>query len=187
MAVDSRRRRFSLDEYHRMGEVGIFRPDDRVELIEGEIIEMAPLGSVHAATVTKIVESFMRRLGDRATVRSQNPLLIQERESEPEPDVMLLTRRADFYRGAHPVPDDVRLIIEVADSSLRYDRLTKFPLYARAGIVEAWLADTDHGRIEIHRRPTPRGYEDVQRPNREDRFACLAFADIEMTVTDLLV
>ena len=186
MAVTATRRRFTLAEYHRMGEVGILRPDDRVELIDGEIIEMAPIGTLHAATVTRICEFFVRRLGDRATIRSQNPLLIPDHESEPEPDVMLLTRRADFYARAHPVPADVRLLIEVADSSLRYDRLTKFPLYARAGVAEAWLVDVEHRRVELHRRPAERGYAEISRPETGDGFASLAFPDIEVTGADML-
>jgi len=186
MAVTATRRRFTLDEYHRMGEVGILRPDDRVELIEGEIIQMTPIGSLHAATVTRIYEFFVRRLGERATVRSQNPLVIPDRESEPEPDVMLLTRRTDFYARAHPEPPDVRLLIEVADSSLRYDRLTKVPLYARAGVAEAWVVDVDHRRVEIHRRPTARGYQDVRTPGPEERFSPLAFPDVAVAIADLL-
>lgn len=186
MAVTLTRRRFTLDQYHRMGEVGIFRPGDRVELIEGEIIERAPIGSLHAATVARIQEFFARRLGERATVWGQNPLLMPRHESEPEPDVMLLERREDFYARGHPQPSDVRLLIEVADSSLRYDRLTKFPLYARAGVAEAWLVDIEMRRVEIHRRPTTRGYQDVERPAPDTRFAALAFPDVAVTLADLL-
>ena len=186
MAVTLRRRRFTLDQYHRMGEVGIFRPGDRVELIEGEVIEMAPIGSLHAATVTRIHEFFVRQLGERATVRAQNPLLMPHHQSEPEPDVMLLTRRADFYARAHPEPPDVRLLIEVADSSLRYDRLTKIPLYARAGIAEAWVVDVDHRRVEVHRGPTARGYQDVRTPGPDDQFSPLAFPDVSVMLADLL-
>jgi Uma2 family endonuclease len=186
MAVTLRRRRFTLDQYHRMGEVGILRPGDRVELIEGEIIEMAPIGSVHAATVARIQEFFAKRLGERAIVWVQNPLLIPRHESEPEPDVMLLERRADFYARGHPQPPDVRLLVEVADSSLLYDRRTKFPLYARAGVAEAWLVDVEARRVEIHREPTARGYQDVQLPAADARFASLAFPDLPVTLTDLL-
>lgn len=133
MAVTLRRRRFTLDQYHRMGEVGIFDPDDRVELIEGEIIEMAPIGSLHAATVTRIHELFARRLGERAIVWVQNPLLIPRHESEPEPDVMLLERREDFYARGHPQPPDVRLLIEVADSSE--------PVNESSAARSAWAVD----------------------------------------------
>ena len=186
MAVGARRRRFTLDEYHQMGRVGILHAEDRVELIEGEILEMTPIGSVHAATVTRIHELFVRRLGERATVRAQNPLLMRPQASELEPDVMLLIRRADFYARAHPEPLDVRLLIEVADSSVRYDRLTKFPLYARAGVAEAWLVDVDQRRVEVHRGPGARGYEEVRAPGRDDHFSPLAFPDVSVTLADLL-
>jgi Uma2 family endonuclease len=186
MAVTLRRRRFTLDQYHRMGEAGIFHPDDRVELIEGEIIEMTPIGSLHAATVTRIHEFFVTRLGERATVRAQNPLVMPRHESEPEPDVMLLERRADFYARAHPQPPDVRLLVEVADSSVLYDRRTKFPLYARAGAAEAWLVDVEARRVEIHRQPTARGYQDVELPEPDTSFAPLAFPDVAVTLADLL-
>jgi Uma2 family endonuclease len=186
MAVTARRRRFTLDQYHRMGEAGIFAPGDRVELIEGEIIEMAPIGTPHASTVARIHHFFAMRLGERATIWIQNPLLLRRHESEPEPDVMLLTRRPDFYAGAHPEPPDVRLLIEVADSSLRYDRLTKVPLYARAGINEVWVVDVDHRRVEIHLVPTALGYQDVRTPGPDERFAPLAFPDVAVTLADLL-
>lgn len=186
MAVPLKRRRFTLDQYHRMGEVGIFHPQDRVELIEGEIIEMTPIGSRHAATVARVTSFFVTRLGSRATVWSQNPLVMPRQESEPEPDVMVLVPRADFYAPAHPEPPDVRLLIEVADSSLLYDQRTKFPLYARAGIAEAWLVDVDGRRVEIHRGPTPAGFRDVRLPGPDERVTPLAFPDVSVTLADLL-
>jgi Uma2 family endonuclease len=186
MAVQVRRRRFTLDEYHRMGEVGILHEDSRVELIEGEIIEMTPIGNLHAATVARIQDFLAKRLGDRALVWTQNPLLLTRHRSEPQPDIIILDRHADFYASALPEPPDVRWLIEVADSSLRYDRLTKFPLYARAGVAEAWLVDVEHRRIEIHRGPAARGYQDVRTPSRDERFASLAFPDVTVTLADLL-
>ena len=128
MAVALKRRRFTLDEYHLMGETGILGPNDRVELIEGEIIETSPIGSRHAATVARIQHLFSSRLGDRAVVWVQNPLLLTRHQSEPEPDLMLLAPRADFYAGGLPEPPSVRLLVEVVDSSLLYDRRTKFPI-----------------------------------------------------------
>jgi len=183
MAVTLRRRRFTLDEYHRMGETGILGLDDRVELIEGEIIEMSPIGSRHAATVTRIQHLFSRSLGERAVVWVQNPLRLTQYQSEPVPDVMLLAPRADFYAGGLPEPRDVRLLVEVADSSLAYDRRTKFPLYARSGVAEAWLADLDAGRLEIHRGA---GYRDVRIPRTDETFSAGAFADLPLMVRDLL-
>jgi len=183
MAVALRRRRFTLDEYHRMGETGILGPQDRVELIEGEIIEMSPIGSRHAGTVARIQHLFSTRLGDRAVVWSQNPLLLVYHQSEPEPDIMLLAPRPDFYVARLPEPPDVQLLIEVADSSLPYDRRTKFPLYARSGVTEAWLVDLDAGRLEIHRGA---GYRDVRIPRIDETFSPGAFVDLPLTVRDLL-
>ena len=186
MAVGVRRRRFTLDEYHRMGEAGILPPDSRVELIEGEIIQMAPIGALHAAVVARVSAFFTDRLRDRATVWPQNPLLMAHHQSEPQPDVILLERRDDFYAGALPAPEDVLLIIEVAESSLRYDRAAKFPLYARAGVGEAWLVDLDQRRIEIHRGPGARRYADVRILAGAERFTALAFPDVAVSSTDLL-
>jgi Uma2 family endonuclease len=186
MAVTVRRRRFTLDEYHRVGEVGILHEDDRVELIEGEIIEMTPIDSRHAATVARIQHFFSTRLGDRATVWGQNPLLMPRFESEPQPDVILLAPRADFYAGALPEPPDVRLLVEIADSSLPYDRRRKFPLYARAGVGEAWLVDLDGRRLEIHRWPAAGGYQDIRSPGPDETFTTLAFPDVAVTLADLI-
>jgi Uma2 family endonuclease len=186
MALTLRRRRFTLDEYHRMGEAGILGEDDRVELIEGEIIEMSPIGSRHAGTVARIQHLFSTRLGDRAVVWSQNPLLLARHQSEPQPDVVLLAPRADFYTGRLPGPPDVRLLVEVADASLLYDRRMKLPLYARAGVVEAWLADLEAGRIEIHHGPTGGRYRRVRVPRVSEPFAPAAFPDLAVTLAELL-
>jgi Uma2 family endonuclease len=186
MAVAVRRRRFTLDEYHRMGEVGILHEDDRVELIEGEIIEMTPIGSRHAATVARINLFFSIRVADRAVVWGQNPLLLPRFESEPQPDVILLAHRPDFYASALPEPPDVQLLVEVADSSLAYDRRTKLPLYARAGVAEAWLVNLVVPRVEVHCGPGEAGYHDVSIPGADERFAPLAFPDLTVTVRDLL-
>jgi Uma2 family endonuclease len=186
MAVPLRRRRFTLDEYHRMGETGILHEDSRVELIEGEIIEMSPIGSRHAATVARIQALFAERLQRRAIVWTQNPLLMPRHESEPQPDVILLDHRADFYASALPEPRDVRLLVEVADSSLAYDRHTKIPLYALAGVEEVWIVDVDHRRVEIHRGPGARRFRDVRTAGPDERFAPLAFPDVDLTLADLL-
>jgi len=186
VAVTLRRRRFTLDEYHRMGEAGILGVDDRVELIEGEIIEMSPIGSRHAGTVARIQHLFSIRLLDQAVVWSQNPLLLVRHQSEPEPDVMLLAPRADFYSGGLPEPPDVRLLVEVADSSLQYDRRTKFPLYARSGVAEAWLVDLDSGRLEVHRGAGGTGYRDVRVLRADEMFSPTAFPDLAITLRDLI-
>jgi Uma2 family endonuclease len=186
MAVTLRRRRFTLDEYHRMAETGVLGPDDRVELIEGEIVEMAPIGSRHAGTVARIHHLFSTRLGARAVVWSQNPLLLVQHQSEPEPDIMLLEPRTDFYAAGLPEPPALRLLIEVAETSLPYDRRTKFPLYARSGVAEAWLIDLDGRRLEIHRSPSHVGYRDVRVAGPDEVFAPAAFPDLTLTLRDLL-
>ena len=186
MAVTVKRRRFTLDEYHRMGEAGILGEDDRVELIEGEIVVMTPIGSLHASTVARIQAFFTLRLAERAVVWTQNPVLLPALISEPQPDVMLLAPRADFYASALPEPRDVRLLIEVADSSLAYDRRTKIPLYARAGVAESWLVNLEAARIDVHSGAGVSGYSDVRTPGRGERFSPLAFPDITVTLADLL-
>ncbi|MGH7277399.1 MAG: Uma2 family endonuclease [Candidatus Rokuibacteriota bacterium] len=186
MAVTLRRRRFTIDEYHRMGAAGILDEDDRIELIEGEIIEMAPIGSRHAAAVARISYVFSTRLGDRAVVWSQNPLLLTRYQSEPQPDVMLLAPRSDFYAAGLPQPPDVRLLVEVADASLSYERRTKFPLYARSGVEEAWLVDLEAGRVELHRGAAAAGYRDVSIRGADELFSPVTLPDLILTLRDLL-
>jgi len=152
-----RRHRYTRAEYCRMAEAGILGRDDRVELIEGEIIDMAPTGSQHAGTVIYLNTVLQAALRGSALVSLQNPLVIDE-YSEPEPDAALLRPRQDFYRDAHPRAQDVLLVIEVADSSLGYDRDVKLPLYARHGIPEAWLVDLEHRRLERYAGPQADGY-----------------------------
>jgi Uma2 family endonuclease len=185
MAVELKRRRFTLDEYHRMGETGILGEDDRVELIDGEIIQMSAIGSRHAGTVARIHHLFSTRLGSRAVVWSQNPLLLARHQSEPEPDILVLAPRADFYTARLPEPRDVWLLIEVADSSLFYDRGTKFPLYARAGVAEAWLADIDARRLEMHQGRGRARYRNVRLPSEDETFSSAAFPDLTLTLRDL--
>ncbi|MGE3595957.1 MAG: Uma2 family endonuclease [Dehalococcoidia bacterium] len=146
------RYRFTVEDYHRMGEAGILDEDDRVELIEGEILYMSPIGGKHAACVNESARLLIVRLNDRAVVSIQNPVRLSAR-SEPEPDLMLLRPRADRYREGLPVPEDVLLIIEVADSTLHFDRGTKLPLYAAAGIPEVWIVDLERRRVLVHRQP----------------------------------
>jgi Uma2 family endonuclease len=133
-----RRHRLTVSEYHKMGEAGILGPHTRVELIDGEIIDMAPIESRHAGTVNMLVERLGKATGDRAILAVQNPLVLND-YWEPQPDVMLLRLRPDHYRNSHPGAADVLLLIEVAESSAGYDRNAKLPGYARHGIPEAAL------------------------------------------------
>ena len=146
----------SVDAFHRMGETGILGPQDRVELIDGEIIDMSPIGVLHAAIVDVLVRHFGRRAGESVFVRCQNPLRL-DNISEPEPDIAILRPRADFYMTAHPGAADVLLVIEVADTSLAYDLGTKVPLYARHGIPEVWVIDAATRQTRVFRRPVGSG------------------------------
>ena len=140
-----------------MGAAGILHEDERVELIDGEIVRMAAVGSRHMGTVIRLDRQFHARVGNHAIVSVQNPLRLPPR-AEPEPDVALLRPRDDDYTTGLPGPEDVLLIVEVADTSLDYDRDVKLPLYAAAGILVAWLVDLPGRRIAVYRDPSPAGY-----------------------------
>lgn len=151
------RHRYTVADYHRMGEAGILAPDARVELIDGEIVDMPPIGSPHAGTVDQMAHTLSQAVTGRALLRVQNPLRLDE-HSEPQPDVAVLKPRTDFYKSRHPRPSDVLLVVEVAETSLRYDRDDKIPLYARHGILEAWLADLVGKRLVRYRNPQQGAY-----------------------------
>jgi len=186
MSIQIERRHFTVHEYHRMVEAGILSEDDRVELIEGEIIEMAPIGRRHAACVDKLTELLKEKLGRAAIVRVQGPVRLND-QSEPEPDVALLRRREDFYAREMPGPADVLLIVEVADTSSRYDRAVKVPLYANAGIGEVWLVDLTAETIEVYAQPAGESYQSCKRLRRGDLLSPRAFPQAVLEVADLLV
>jgi Uma2 family endonuclease len=185
MTVRAKGRRFSLDQYHRMGHAGILGADDRVELVDGEVVELGSIHTRHAGTVARIAHLFATRLDRRALVWTQNPLLLAQLQSEPLPDLMLLVPRTDFYIGGLPEPSSVRLLIEVVDASLHYDRQKKLPLYARSGVAESWLANIDAKRLEIHRNPGRLRYRSVRLPTASETFAPAAFPDVKLTLRDL--
>ena len=153
VATGGGRRRFTADEYHRMADVGILSADERLELIDGEILRMPMIKSPHAAAVDRATRTLVLATGRRAIVRVQGPVHLNQ-FSEPQPDLVLLLPRDDFYVSAHPKPQDILLAIEIADSSLRYDRERKAPLYARAGIVEYWLVDLNGQSITCYTKPS---------------------------------
>ena len=185
MAVQLLRRVFTVEEYHRIANAGILREDDRVELLEGEIVEMTPIGSRHAACVDRLNSLFVRGLGQRGIVRVQSPVRLGER-SELQPDLALLRVRPDFYAQAHPGPTDILLLVEVAETSTEVDREVKVPLYARAGIREVWLVDLAGGCVEIYREPAPASYQQVQRVRRGQRLSPHAVPDLELAMDDVL-
>ncbi len=185
MALQLARHLFTVDEYHRMAEVGLLREDDRLELIDGEIVVMSPIGRRHASRVDRVSNLFARRLGEAVIVRTQNPIVLHDK-AEPEPDIALLRPRPDFYDARTPTASDVLLVIEVADSSLDYDRRVKSALYARNGIVEYWLANLVEHHVIVFRDPTPDGYRDVQIALPGEELCPLAFPDLALAVEDIL-
>ena len=179
------RRRFTVDEYHRMAEAGILHEDDRVELIEGEIVYMAAIGSRHFACVNNFTGRFATRLAGRAIVSVQNPVRLSS-GSEPEPDLALLHPRPDNYAAALPGPDEVYLLVEVADTTLRYDRETKLPLYAESGIPEVWIVDLQRERVLVYRRPRAGDYQQITTVERGGSLSPEAFPDLSLPVADIL-
>ena len=158
------RHRLDVTDYYRMAEAGILAEDDCCELIEGEIIDRAPIGSEHSSSVKRLNRWFERCVGHLAIVSVQDPIRL-DRHNEPQPDIALLRYRDDFYRNAHPGPEDVLLIVEVADTSLSYDREIKLPLYARHGIPEVWIMDLRNRRVEIYRQPVGGAYRERIHPS----------------------
>jgi Uma2 family endonuclease len=180
MTVQLPTRKFTTEQYHLMHEAGVFAEGDRLELINGEIAEMSPIGRKHAVCVTRLNELFFSRLLGKVQIWSQNPILLNN-GSEPQPDLAILKRREDFYAEALPTPSDILLVIEVADSTIAYDREVKSPLYAAAGIPEMWLFDLNRKIIEGYSQPSTLGYKRMQRYEQNDTFSMLAFPDVSFT------
>jgi Uma2 family endonuclease len=178
------RRRFTRKEYHRMAEVGILGEDDRIELIRGEIVEMAPIGPRHSAFVDNLTRLLVRRLPDDAIVRVAGPVALAD-DTEPQPDLTVLRRRAVPYKEREAWAEDAVLVIEVADSSLAYDRSTKRQLYAEAGIPEYWVVDGALEGIEVHRDPRPDGHRDVRLVTGQATLSPQAFPDVMLRTADI--
>jgi Uma2 family endonuclease len=185
MSVQLTRHRFTCDDYHAMAAAGALKEDDRVELIEGEIVDMTPIGSRHAAIVDRLNHWLVMGCGARAIVRVQGPVRLGA-HSEPQPDLLVLDRRDDFYQDKPPTADDVLLLIEVADSSLQYDQAVKLPLYARAGVREFWLVDLVRNEVQVHREPMPGGFGFVERRGRGSLVEPIAFPGLSLSVDELL-
>ena len=185
MAAPLVTRSFTVDEYHRMAEAGILREDDRVELLDGQIVEMSPIGPRHARCVDDLGRLFSRRADHTVIVRIQNPLVLGVHQ-EPEPDLALVVARPDRYGRAHPGPTDVLLVIEVADTSLARDRERKLLIYASAHIAEVWLVDLEGEQIEVYRSPTSHGYRDVRTLGRGDTVTPMLVASGPVEVREIL-
>jgi Uma2 family endonuclease len=175
----------TADEYERMGEAGIFSSDSRLELIEGEVYEMSPIGSPHAACVTFLSMFLSRLLGDKFIILTQNPIRLDD-FSEPQPDIALLRWRDDFYRTAHPRPADILLLVEVADTTLQTDRVVKIPLYAKAAIPEAWIVNLPEERIEIYAEPSDSTYQFARSFHRGEDAQAHSIQNLAVNVSELL-
>jgi len=182
--VEAARRRFTREEYGRMVEAGIFKPTDRLELIRGEIIEMPKPGRRHVAFVNNLTRLLVLRLADRAVVSVQNPVVLSE-DTEPMPDLAVWRIGPVPYKEREAYREDVLLLIEVADTSLRYDRVTKLQIYAEAGIPEYWIVDCTAESIEVHRTPGPEGYRDVTRVAGEGTVTVAAFPDVALRIAEV--
>jgi Uma2 family endonuclease len=177
------RRRFSVADYHRMGETGILPPDARVELIEGEVLEMAPIGPPHAGIVNRLTRMLVRGAGDAALVSAGNPVVL-DHWSEPQPDLALLRPGADSLSRL-PRTDDVLLLVEVSDSTLRFDRAVKLPLYARRGVCEVWIVDVRERRVEVHRGLRDGEYHDSSTHGPDEVIAPVALPSLTVALREV--
>jgi len=172
--------RLTADNFQQMAATGIFKPDERLELVDGEIVQMAPIGGPHAAAVRRLNGIFSRSAATRAIVAVQDPIRLSER-IELYPDLALLRPRDDFYGDRHPGPDDVMLVIEVSDATLRYDRRVKLPLYAAAGIPEYWIFDVAGRQAFVFRDPAEGAYRVAETPGLDDPIASALLPDLRLT------
>jgi len=179
-----RRHRLTVHEYYRMAEVGLLAPDARVELIEGEIIDMPPSGTPHAGVLGRLTRLLLAAAGTRVAVRVQLPLRLDE-FSEPEPDFAVLKWREDEYTAAHPMASDTLLVIEVSQSSLGYDRNRKLPLYARHGIPEAWIVDVANPRLHTFRCPQDGQYANTSTTSQPGMVELEALPELKVDLTGL--
>jgi Uma2 family endonuclease len=176
--------RFTRKDYHRMGETGVLGPEVRVELLNGEINDMSPIGPFHGGIVKRLNRFFMDRAAGRYLVSIQDPVIL-DKHSEPEPDLMLVKPSPDDYTTRHPQPEDVLLLVEVADTSLDYDQGKKIPAYARAGIPEVWLVNLADECVTVHRQPGIAGYESVVERRAGERIAPAAFPEVKLNLAEL--
>jgi Uma2 family endonuclease len=177
--------RFSVKDYYRMAETGVLQPDARVELLDGEIIDMSPIGPFHSSVVGDLVSWFVESSNGRWLVRSQSPVSL-DKHSEPQPDVLLLKPVSNRYRQSHPRPEDIYLLIEVSDSTLALDRDEKLPAYGRAGIVEVWIVNLVDQAIEVYREPNFTGYSSKSVLRSGGKAKPQAFPEVAVDVAELL-
>lgn len=185
MTTDIVRRRFTADEYQRLGKIGMIHEDERVELLDGEIVQMAAVGSKHFACVNRLTDTLVPLAQGRFTVSVQNPIRLSPR-SEPEPDIVLIRFRADYYRDALPGPADILLVIEVADSSLKYDRDVKLRFYAEAGVAEVVIVGLEKSVLTSYRKPIGRSYTQVMSYGRGESFTPELLPGVTISVDSVL-
>jgi Uma2 family endonuclease len=185
MSALIKRRRFTVDDYHRMGDAGILLEDDRVELIYGEIIAMSPIGNPHNAAVDRATRALVRTVGDNAIVRVQGSVRLNN-YNEPQPDIVLLKPRDDFYAKGGANPDDIILIIEMADSSLKYDRRLKARLYAEMGVPEYWVSDLNAGCVYCYSERHEKSYRLVRQFKKGESITPGMLPECSIPVNNLL-
>jgi Uma2 family endonuclease len=185
MDVTIAQRPFTVDEYYRLSDAGILTEDDRVELIEGKIVEMSPIGSLHAACVKRLNTLMSRGVGTGAIVSVQDPIRLDD-YSEPQPDVVLVRPRDDFYAEQHPGAEDVLLLVEVADSSEEYDRRVKVPLYASAGVPEVWVVNLNRNVIEVYSNPVGGDYVEQREARPGERIEVSHVPGVVLDVSAIL-
>ncbi|WP_114313239.1 Uma2 family endonuclease [Thermus caldifontis] len=179
------RKRFTVEEFHRMAQAGLLGEDDRVELLEGEVWEMSPIGSRHAAAVRRLRRLFTPlEMEGVCLIAVQDPVRLSP-FSEPQPDLALLQPRPNLYQEAHPGSEDILLLVDVAEASLAYDLEVKAPLYARHGVLEFWVLDLEGKRLHVFRSPSPEGYQEVQVLVPGAHIAPLAFPSFLLRVAEL--
>jgi len=185
MQIEAAKKLFTVDDYYKMADVGILTPEDRVELIDGEIIEMSPIGNRHLGCVNAATEAFAAAFRGRAIVSVQNPLRLTN-YTEPEPDVVLLKPRQDAYRYKRPLAEDALLVLEVADTTLDYDSKVKAPRYAAAGVPEVWIEDLEGNVLLVFRDPAGNGYKTSLTLKPDQSISVRGFPDVVFKVSDLL-
>jgi Uma2 family endonuclease len=178
-------RRLSVQDYHHMAKSGILQPGERIELLDGVIIQMAAKGTAHSSSVSRIEKLLSDCLNDRALLRFQDPVRLDD-YSEPEPDVAVVHPDPSFYEDHHPTPAEVYLLIEVSDTTLKFDRETKAPVYARSGIEEYWVLDVQERRLHVYREPSANGYQSETILAEELTVSPLAFPECVIRVKDML-
>jgi len=185
MQVEVTKRLFTADEYYRMGEVGILGPEERTELIDGEIIRMSPPGNRHIACVNRANAAFVETFGKRAIVSVQNPLRLNI-YNEPQPDIVVLQPRPDFYDSTRLAPEHTYFVLEVSGTSLAFDRKIKLARYASFGVPEVWIADLKHHLLLVFREPAGDSYTSSLTLRRNDSVSPLAFPDAVFKVEQLI-